>query len=185
MSLCPIPSEQLSLRLDKRLSADEAAALEAHLAVCPQCRRLAARLDAVDHLLRAAPMATPQRDLVAAVLRGVAPQREQRILGLTLTLAALLAAAPSLLLAAGIVMVALWFGQSEALYRGMALVVEGIGQFYALVTAVRIVLALFDPWTIAGLSATFGVMALALTLVWGQRSIRPATHSIPQPIPSA
>lgn len=181
---CPIPSEQLSLRLDRRLPADEAAALEAHLAGCPHCRHLAARLEAVDRLLRGAPMAMPQRDLTAAILRAVAPQREQRLLGLTLALAALLAASPSLLLVAGIVTVALGVGRSDILYQGIALVVESINQFYALVAAVRIILAFFDPWVIAGLSAVLGIALLGLTLLWGQRSMRPALYAIPHPFSS-
>lgn len=178
---CPLPSEQLSLRLDKRLPAEEAAAVEAHLAVCPHCRRLAARLETIDFLLRGAPMAMPQRDLTAAILRAVAPQREQRLLGLTLALAALLAAAPSLLLVAGIVAVALGFGRSDILYQGIALVVESIGQFYALVAVVRIILAFFDPWMIAGLSAVLGSVVLGLTLLWGQRNMRPAFYALLQP----
>lgn len=181
---CPIPSEQLSLRLDKRLPADEAAALEAHLAGCPHCRRLAARLEAVDRLLLAAPMAMPQRDLTAAILRAVTPQREQRLLGLTLALAALLAATPSLLLVAGIVTVALGFGRADVLYQGIALVVKGTNQVYALITAVRIVLAFFDPWMLAGLGAALGSMVLGLTLLWGQRHMRPAFYAIPHPFSS-
>lgn len=185
MSPCPMMSEQLSRQLDNRLSAGELATLEAHLAECPLCRHLAARLHEVDRLFRTAPMVAPPRDLTVTILDALAPSREQRLLGLTLAAAGLLAAAPSLLLVAGILTIALWFVQPDVVWQGMALLVEGIGQFSALILAGRLVLDLGGPWFVSGLSAAFGIGALALTYVWGERVMRSATRSVPQSVPLA
>ncbi len=185
MGPCPLVSEQLSRRLDNRLSAGELAALEAHLAVCLPCRRLAARLEEVDRLFRAAPLVAPPRDLTTTILNAIASPREPRVLGLALAAAGLLALAPSLLLVAGILTIALWFVQPDVVFEGVTLLVKGIGQFYAFIIAGRIVLDLCGPWVVSGLSATFGLGALGLTFLWGQRVMKSVPRSIPQSIPLA
>ncbi len=180
---CPLVGEQLSLRLDNRLSARERTALEAHLAVCPYCRRLALRLDEIDRLFRRAAPATPSRDLTAAILKAIASPREQRMLGVTLATAGLLASVPSLFLAAAILILALWFTRPDAVLQAILLLVEGIGQFYALIVATRVVLDLCGPWVVSGLSAAFGIGVLGLTVLWGQRVMRAMTPPMPESIP--
>jgi predicted anti-sigma-YlaC factor YlaD len=171
--------EQLSRRLDNRLSAGELAALEAHLAECPPCRRLAARLEEVDRLFRTAPPVAPPRDLTATILQAIASPREQHVLGLTLAVAGLLAATPSLLLVAGILTIAFWFVQPDVVFRGITFLMEGIGQFYAFIMVGRLLLDLSGPWVVSGLSAAFGIGAFGLTYGWGQRVMRSATRSVP------
>jgi predicted anti-sigma-YlaC factor YlaD len=164
-------SELIALRLDNRLPAEQMAVLEAHLAVCPSCRRLAEGMARLDRLLRTTPMATPTRDLTPAILKAIAPHREQRFLGLTFVMAALLASVPSLLLVAGMVAVVLGWGRPDVLAEVFSLLMTGLTQFYALLRVTSIVLNLFDPWVLSGVSAAFGLAALGLTLFWGHRRL--------------
>lgn len=64
---CEEARDLLSGRLEQALDADEAEALEAHLAGCADCARTAAQLEAVVGLLHRVPREEPPADLAARI----------------------------------------------------------------------------------------------------------------------
>ena len=71
---CAEIREQFSARADDALSAPERAALEGHLATCPECRREWQRFAATVGLLRAVEPARAPAGFVDRVLAGARPQ---------------------------------------------------------------------------------------------------------------
>ena len=61
----------ISARLDGALSPEESARLEAHLAGCPQCRRLAAELGGLKTLWDELPLVQPPADLNSRIMEAV------------------------------------------------------------------------------------------------------------------
>ena len=73
--------EWMSLRLDGRLAAPEAALLEAHLDSCPACSQEWRRWQAVESLFRGAPMAQPPEGLAERVMARLRRRPEAKALG--------------------------------------------------------------------------------------------------------
>jgi anti-sigma factor RsiW len=67
--------ERMSLALDGRLSARERAELDAHLAVCDECRTRWAAFQQVDRVLSSAPQAAPAPGFVNRFAAKLAKQR--------------------------------------------------------------------------------------------------------------
>ncbi len=74
MRTCEDYEELISARLDGALTDEERAALDAHLAGCPRCRRTAAELAQVDAALRSLGGAAPV-DLTARVLDRIGAEK--------------------------------------------------------------------------------------------------------------
>lgn len=74
MRTCEDYEELISARLDGALTDEERAALDAHLAGCPRCRRTAAELARVDAALRSLDGAAPV-DLTARVRERIGEER--------------------------------------------------------------------------------------------------------------
>lgn len=74
MRSCEDYEELISARLDGALTDEERAALDAHLAGCPRCRRTAEELARVDAALRSLDGAAPV-DLTARVLERIGEER--------------------------------------------------------------------------------------------------------------
>jgi Putative zinc-finger len=62
---CMVARQRLSLRIDGELSEPEARLLERHLALCVECTAWAADLEAVATTLQQAPLAKPEREMIA------------------------------------------------------------------------------------------------------------------------
>jgi predicted anti-sigma-YlaC factor YlaD len=79
---CVRARQQVSLRLDSELSELETVLLETHLAVCANCREVAAELDGLTGTLRTA---LPEQPAVAF---GLPPRRRSRVHGRAVSITA-------------------------------------------------------------------------------------------------
>ncbi len=157
--------EMMQAQLDGKLAASDATRLQAHLRDCPLCRAEWERMQALDDLLRAAPMVQPPVRLRVMVMARLERREQARQavfgwIGLSLATVALtmLALAPFLLD---------WFYQSgiaPAVIAGgpttilqMLICVRSIGQAF-LVVAVQFLVP----------AALLGSGCLALACSWGQ-----------------
>ena len=75
---CESYTEWMSLALDGMLSPTETRLLHSHIASCPSCASTWQAMQHVSSMLRAAPIAEPQRDFVKRFEARLAYQAEQR-----------------------------------------------------------------------------------------------------------
>ncbi|MBX7237373.1 MAG: zf-HC2 domain-containing protein [Caldilineales bacterium] len=170
MSTCDSIPTRLSLRLDGQLSAAENAELEDDLRRCPHYLPLAQTLTQLDLMFRSEPLLPPARDLTGAVIARIEQRREQRLLGLTFLLGAVISLIPTLLVAA-----ALLFGFVVSTQPGLATeFIAGLARWLGQVAALFETLAtvrnqLFSPWFLPALAAAASLGLLGATALWARR----------------
>jgi predicted anti-sigma-YlaC factor YlaD len=154
---CASAREALSARLDGELLSVERVELDAHLAVCPACRRWREDAHEVTRRFRlgsAQTVASPSEELLAALGSGV--RRRHRPQGVTLVRAALVAVAVAQLV--WVTVPTLLFGSD----RGAPIHVSHEMGSFDLALAVGFLVAAYRPARAQGMRALVGAAALLL-----------------------
>ena len=169
MADCESIPTRLSLRLDRQLSAEENAQLEADLQRYPEHVALAQTLAHIDLLFRSAPLLAPSRDLTRAVLTHIEQRRDQRVLGLTFLLGSLLSLGPTLLLGLALLLGLGVIAQPSLIQSAVRVIVAFVNQLLAVTLTVGIIQETLGPWLFPGLAAAFGLLLLSITVFWARR----------------
>ncbi len=177
MADCESIPTRLSLRLDRQLSADENAQLDADLQRCPDHIALAQTLTHIDLLFRSAPHLAPPRDLTRVVLARIEQRRDQRILGLTFLLGSLLSLGPTLLLGLALLLGLGVIAQPSLIQSAVRVIIAFVNQLLAVSLTVGIVQETLGPWLFPGLAAAFGLLLLSITTFLARR-VAPIPHSL-------
>lgn len=162
---------RLSLHLDRQLSPDQFAALQADVQDCPQCRAMFQAMQRADGAMRRSPLLTPRSDLSAAVLERIEQlqARDRKLLGITLLVGGALSLGPSLVIGFGLLIAVLTAIQPDILQGLIGLLVDGLSTAYAFTLAFDTMQHVLGAWIVPSLTALFGVVLLALTVLWAAR----------------
>lgn len=177
MTNCDSIPTRLSLQLDGQLSAAESVNLEADLRECPQYVLLAQTLAQLDLMFRSAPILAPERDLTRDVLLRIEQRREQRLLGLTFLIGAVVSLIPTLILGAAMILGFVVATQPGVANEFIAGLTRWLGQVAALFFTLGSVRdQLLTPWLLPALAAAASLALLGGAVLWARRVVSPVVH---------
>ncbi|MCR4405742.1 MAG: zf-HC2 domain-containing protein [Anaerolineae bacterium] len=183
LKACPQFSEQMSLALDKQLSAREENELRAHLRTCDACRAQWDALQEIERLFATAPLISPPACFAVRVSARLAERESRRqiifgvlalvigavVLGL-ISLASLGEVAPALYLLV----------TTPAAGHGLTVVTELLSTLESVLNALWLLAVACVRSPAAMICTTYSLIILALNVLWlrvlTSRLLRPVSH---------